>query len=91
MIKSLLYHIANRVVINGYVINNIPYWSTGEVIDGGTFCENTPDQGDQPNIYLFFAHESEVDCKSSTNRLDDSPCDTDSLRICMKQDITFFA
>jgi hypothetical protein len=54
MIKSLLYHIANRVVINGYVINNIPYWSTGEVIDGGTFCENTPDQGDQPNIYLFF-------------------------------------
>jgi len=86
MIKSLLYHIANRVVINGYVINNSPYWSTGEVIDGRKFCENTPDERDQPNICLFFAHESEVDwCKSSTNRLDDAPCDTNSLRICMKQ------
>lgn len=83
----MLYHIANRVLLNGYLINNIPYWSTGEVVDGGKFCEDTPDELDKPNICLFFAHESEVDdwCMSSTNRLDDATCDTLSLRICMKQ------
>lgn len=86
MFKSLFYHIGNRVMINGYVINNVPYWRTGDVVDGGKFCENTPDEGNQPNICLFFAHESEIDwCKKSINRLDDSACDTRNLRICMTQ------
>lgn len=78
--------IDNRVAVNGYIENDIPYWSNGELVDIEQFCVNTPDQVNIANICLFMTHSSEKWCGSDINRLDDANCSGRALRICMERE-----
>jgi len=76
-----------RVAVNGFLINNIPWWSTGEVVENKTFCPGQPDKLNENNVCLYLAHKTEQWCLTPKNKfkLDDASCDDLVLRICMKK------
>ncbi|XP_063400059.1 uncharacterized protein LOC134684685 [Mytilus trossulus] len=89
LFNEFLDYIDNQVVspdsvaVNGRLINNIGYWGNGDVIDVSRFCAFQPDEIGNPDICLFIAHSNETWCGSPVNRLDDSKCVYDTLRMCM--------
>jgi hypothetical protein len=77
-----------RVAVNGFLINNIPRWSTGEVVMNNTFCPHQPDKLNENNVCLFLVHKTELWCclaPINKFKLDDASCDDFVLRICMKK------
>ena len=74
-----------RVAVNGFLINNIPRWSTGEVVMNNILCPGQPDQLNEDNVCLFLVHKTELWCLTPINKLDDASCDELVFRICMKK------
>lgn len=66
-------------------VNGKYKWGNGVSVDMGKFCNGNPDMTGQSNVCVYMEDVGEAWCGSSTNRLDDSACSTESLRICMVQ------
>lgn len=72
----------DRVAVFAKFIGQKYVWDNGVTVDSTKYCTGNPD-APGANMCLYMEDIAGTWCGSATNRLDDGPCSTESLRICM--------